>query len=44
MYDITPYLPLVLLVAMGLIIHNMTGNNSTTTVEVKKTRGRKKTS
>jgi len=43
MYDITPYLPLVLLVAMGLIIHSVTGNNSTTT-EKKKTRGRKKKS
>jgi hypothetical protein len=41
MYDIIPYIPLAILVAMGLIIHTVTGDNSTTT-EKKKTRGRKK--
>ena len=43
MFDIPTYTPLVVLVAMGLIIHSVTGNNSTTT-EKKKTRGRKKKS
>jgi len=41
MFDIPTYTPLVVLVAMGLIIHSVTGNKSTTT-EKKKTRGRKK--
>jgi len=41
MYDTIPYISLAILVAMGLIIHSVTGNKSTTT-EKKKTRGRKK--
>ena len=43
MFDIPTYTPLVVLVAMGLIIHSVTVNKSTTT-EKKKTRGRKKKS
>jgi len=43
MFDIPTYTPLVVLVAMGLIIHTVTMNdNKSTTTEKKKTRGRKK--
>jgi len=45
MFDIPTYTPLVVLVAMGLIIHTLTvNNNNSTTTEKKKTRGRKKKS